>query len=209
MLTDGWDYIAIDLPSRSIRWQKRIANLDRGVARGGSESAAFRFWANESAIVVLKPNFDSIGLEAIGLADGVLRWQINEAKTPGVLHNLALGKDALSGLHYSKDDAAALIFMGYRLNDGKQLYKQIHRGATKPEAWLPGPLRGGHAVIHVSDEQKRQLMVLEAASGKIVYQLEVKGFGQWGQYGQVSYAVQGPYLAILSDKDLTVAGPAK
>jgi len=209
MLTDGWDYIAIDLPSRSIRWQKRIANLDRGVARGGTESAAFRFWSNESVVVVLKPNFDSIGLEAIGLADGVLRWQINEAKTPGVLHNLALGKDAVYGLHHNKDEAAALHLLSYRLDDGKQLYKQVHRGPTKPEAWLPGPLRGAHAVIHVSDEQKRVLMLLEAASGKIVHQVEVKGFGQWGQYGQVSYAVQGPYLAILSDKDLTVASPAK
>src|SRR5262249_31544780 len=150
-----------------------------GVARGGNESAAFRFWANEFTVVVLKPNFDSIGLEAISLADGVLRWQINEAKTPGILHNLVLSKDALHGLHYSKDEAAALILMSYRLDDGKQLHKQIHRGSTKPEAWLPGPLRGDHAVIHVSDEQKRQLMVLEAASGKIVYQLEVKGFGQW------------------------------
>ena len=102
VLTDGWDYIAVDLPSRNIRWQRRITQLDRGVARGGTGSAAFRFWANDSSIMVLKPNYDSVGLEVIGLTDGALRWQINEAKTPGVVHNLALNSDALVGLHFMK-----------------------------------------------------------------------------------------------------------
>ena len=80
---------------------------------------------------------------------------------------------------------------------------------TKPETWLPGPLRGNYLIVHVSDEQKRNLLVIEAASGNIAHRLEVKGFGQWGQYGQVSYVVQGPYLVLLSDKELTVASPQK
>lgn len=209
MLTDGWDYIAVDLPSRSIRWQRRITQLDRGTARGGTGSAAFRFWANDSSLVVLKPNYDSVGLEALRLSDGALRWSINEAKTPGVLHNLTLGKDAVYGLHFSRDDAASIPLRAYSLEDGVSVYKRVHGGLTKPETWLPGPLRGNHYVVHVSDAQKRILLVAEASSGQIAHRMEVKGFGQWGQYGQVSYAVQGPYLVLLSDKDLTVARPQK
>ena len=159
--------------------------------------------------MVLKPNYDSVGLEALRLTDGTLRWSINEAKTPGVLHNLALGKDALVGLHFSREDAASIPLRAYNLGDGALLYKRVHGGLTKPETWLPGPLRGNHFVVHVSDAQKRILLVAEASTGKIAYQMEVKGFGQWGQYGQVSYVVQGPYLVMLSDKDLTVASPQK
>ena len=33
--------------------------------------------------------------------------------------------------------------------------------------------------------------VVDAASGKVTHQIAAKGFGQWGQYGQVSLAVQG------------------
>jgi hypothetical protein len=209
IVTDGWDYIAVDLPSRSIRWQKRITNLDRGVHREGTQSAAFRFWANETTVVVLKPNYDTVGLEALGLADGEFRWHINEAKTPGVLYNLALGTDALYGLHYWRDDTASLFLLGYNLENGKPLYKQVRRGTTKPEAWLPGPLRGNHFLVHYSDEQKRDLLIVEAATGKVTQQIDVKGFGQWGQYGQVSYAVQGPSVIVLSDKELTVASPQK
>ena len=47
----------------------------------------------------------------------------------------------------------------------------------------------------------------EASNGNVAHRMEVKGFGQWGQYGQVSYVVQGAYLVVLSDKDLTVARP--
>lgn len=209
IVTDGWDYIAVDLPSRSIRWQRRITNLDRGVFREGTQAAAFRFWANETTVVVLKPNYDTVGLEALGLADGEFRWHINEAKTPGVLYNLALGTDALYGLHFWRDDTASLPLLGYNLADGKPLYKQIRRGLTKPEAWLPGPLRGNHFLVHYSDEQKRDLLIVEAATGKVTQQIDVKGFGQWGQYGQVSYAVQGPSVILLSDKELTVASPQK
>lgn len=209
ILTDGWDYIAVDLPSRSIRWQRRILQLDRQSARGGTGSAAFRFWANESSVVVLKPNYDSVGLEALRLSDGALRWSINEAKTPGVLHNLTLGKDAAYGLHYAREDASSIPLRAYNLENGALLYKRVQGGLTKPETWLPGPLRGSHFVVHVSDAQKRILLVTEASSGNIVHRMEVKGFGQWGQYGQVSYAVQGPYLALLSDKELTVASPSK
>ncbi|OAI49000.1 hypothetical protein AYO44_00945 [Planctomycetaceae bacterium SCGC AG-212-F19] len=209
VLTDGWDYIAVDIPSRSIRWQKRITNLDRGVFREGTQAAAFRFWANEQALVVLKPNYDSVALESFGLADGELRWHFNEAKTPGVLYNLALGASAVYGLHYWRDEEAALHLLGYNLADGKPLYKQVRRGTTKPEAWLSGPLRGNHFVVHYADEQKRDLLIVEAATGKVTQQIDVKGFGQWGQYGQVSYAVQGPYVIVLSDKELTVAIPQK
>jgi hypothetical protein len=207
LLTDGWDYIAVDLPSRSIRWQRRIAQLDRGVARGGTESAAFRFWANDSSLVVLKPSYDNVGMEALNLSDGKLRWTINEAKTPGVLHQLALGKDVIYGLHYSRDDASTLPLLAYKLEDGGKLYKRIHRNLAKPESWLPGPLRGEHFVILLSDAQKRILLVAEASSGNITHRLEVTGFGQWGQYGQVSYVVQGANLVVLSDKELTVATP--
>jgi outer membrane protein assembly factor BamB len=209
LLTDGWDYIAVDLPSRRIRWQKRIANLDRGAAQSGTESAAFRFWVNETALVVLKPSYDSVGLEAIGLADGALRWQLNEAKMPGVLHNLVLTSDTVVGLYHPKEEASALQLLAYRLDDGKQLFKQVQRGFTKPQTWLPGPIRGDYLIVHVSDEQKRNLLVVEARSGKVIHQVEVKGFGQWGQYGQVSYSVQGAYLVVLSDKELTVASPGK
>jgi outer membrane protein assembly factor BamB len=209
VLTDGWDYIAVDIPSRSIRWQKRITNLDRGLSKEGTQAAAFRFWANEQTVVVLKPNYDSIGLEALGLADGELRWHINEAKTPGVPYNLALGTGALYGLHYWRDDTASLHLWGYKLADGKPLYKQVHGGLAKPEAWLCGPVRGNHFVVHYSDEQKRDLLIVEAATGKVTQKIEVKGFGQWGQYGQVSYAVQGPSVIVLSDKELTVANPQK
>ncbi|MBL8796529.1 MAG: PQQ-binding-like beta-propeller repeat protein [Planctomycetia bacterium] len=209
VVTDGWDYIAVDLPSRSIRWQKRITNIDRGGVGEGTQAAGFRFWANDATVVVLKPNYDTVGLEALGLADGELRWHINEAKTPGVLHNLALGTNALYGLHYSRDDPSTLNLLGYQLADGKSLYKQVRRGLTKPETWLPGPLRGHHFLVHYSDEQKRDLLIVEAATGKVTQQLDVKGFGQWGQYGQVSYAVQGPAVIVLSDKELTVANPQK
>jgi len=208
-VTDGWDYIAVDLPSRSIRWQSRITHLDRGVFKEGKQSAAFRFWANDSTVVVLKPNYDSVGLEALGALDGELRWSINETKTPGVPFNLALSGDAVYGLHYWRDDVASLHLRGYRLEDGKSLYKQVRRGMTKPESWLPGPLRGNHFVVHYSDEQKRNLLIVEAATGNVTQQIDVKGFGQWGQYGQVSYAIQGPYVILLSDKELTVASPQK
>jgi hypothetical protein len=209
LLTDGWDYVAVDLPGRSIRWQKRITNLDRGAAQRGSESAAFRFWANDSALVVLKPSFDSVGLEAVSLANGASRWQMNEARTPGVMHNLALNGDAVVGLYHPKEESSALHVLGHRLDDGKPLFKQVQRGFNRPQTWLPGPVRGGYLVVHVSDEQKRSLLVVEAAGGKIVHKVEVKGFGRWGQYGQVSHAVQGAYLVVLSDRELTVASPAK
>ncbi len=207
ILTDGWDYIAVDLPSRSVRWQRRIVNLDRGVAQGGKQSAAFRFWANDNTVVVIQPHYDSAGIEALGMADGELRWQFNEAKTPGVPFNLALGADALYGLHYSRDDVASLHLRGYNLETGKALYKQVRRGMTKPEAWLPGPLRGNHFMVHYSDEQKRNLLIVETTTGNVTQQIDIKGFGQWGQYGQVSYAIQGPYVIVVSDKELSVASP--
>jgi len=209
IVTDGWDYIAVDLPTRSIRWQRRIVNLDRGDSQGGKQAAAFRFWANESTVIVIQPHYDSAGIEALGMADGELRWQFNEAKTPGVPFNLALAADALYGLHYWRDDVAALHLRGYNLENGTSLYKQVHRGMTKPEAWLPGPLRGKHFVVQFSDEQKRNLLIVEAATGKVTQQIDMKGFGQWGQYGQVSYAIQGPYVIVLSDKELTLASPQK
>jgi outer membrane protein assembly factor BamB/tetratricopeptide (TPR) repeat protein len=207
VLTDGWDYIVVDLPSRSIRWQKRIADLDRGVFREGTASASFRFWANDTTLVVLKPDYDSVALEALDLADGRLLWNIKENKTPGVLHNLALTDRAAVGLHFWRDDPSALVVLGYQLADGKAVSKQVYRGLARPQTWLPGPVRGRHVLVHLSDEQKRNLLVIEAATGKVAYQLEAKGFGQWGQYGQVSYAVQGPYLVLLSDKELTIASP--
>lgn len=205
VVTDGWDYVAVDLPSRSIRWQKRITNIDRGGVGEGTQAAGFRFWANDATVVVLKPNYDTVGLEALGLADGELRWHLNEAKTPGVLYNLAMGNQALFGLHYSRDEPATLNLLGYDLATGKSLYRQVRRGLTKPEAWLPGPLRGNHFVVHYSDEQKRDLLIVEATTGKVTQQIEVKGFDQWGQYGKVSYAVQGAHIVVLSDKQLTVA----
>ena len=206
-MTDGWDYIAVDLPSRSIRWQRRIVNLDRGAFKEGKQSAAFRFWANDKTVVVLQPSHDSVGMEALGLADGESRWIIDDAKNPGVPFNLVLGGVALYGLHFSRDDPSSLHFRGFRLDDGKSLYKQIQRGTAKPEAWLPGPLRGKHFVVHTSDEQQRNLSIVEAATGKVSQQIGVKGFGQWGHYGQVSYAVQGEFLAVVSDKELIVARP--
>ncbi len=208
-LTDGWDHIAVDLPSRSIRWQSRITQLDRGVFREGTQSAAFRIWGDDSRVLCRKPNYDSIRLEALGSEDGELRWSLDENETPGVPFNLVLGDDAVYGLHYWRDDTASLHLRGYRLEDGKPIYKQIRRGTTKPQSWLPGPLRGDHFVVHYSDEQKRNLLIVEAATGNVTQQIDVKGFGHWGQYGQVSYAVQGPNLIILSDKELTIASPQR
>jgi len=207
VVTDGWDYIAVDLPSRSIRWQKRITNIDRGGVAEGTQTAGFRFWANDPTVVVLKPNYDTVGLEVLSLADGEIRWHINEAKTPGVLYNLVLGLDALYGLHFSRDEPATLNLVGYDLAAGNPLYRQVRRGLSKPEAWLPGPLRGGHFVVHYSDEQKRDLLLVEAATGKVAQQIDVKGFGQWGQYGQMSYAVRGGAVIVLNDKQLTVVSP--
>ncbi len=89
--------------------------------------------------------------------------------------------------------------------DGKPLYKQVRRGLTKPEAWLPGPLRGNHFLVHYSDEQKRDLLIVEAATGQVTQQLDVKGFGQWNQYGQVSYAVQGSSIVFEDISDLRLA----
>jgi outer membrane protein assembly factor BamB/tetratricopeptide (TPR) repeat protein len=207
VVTDGWDYIVVDLPSRSIRWQKRIANLDRGVFREGTRSASFRFWAEADTFIALQPDYDSVALTAYNLGDGQERWNISEVKTPGVLHDLVMGPDAVYGLHQWSDDPASLYMLGYGLADGQLRYRQVQRGLTQPQAWVCGRLRGERYVVRYSDQQKRNLAVVEAATGKVLEQVEVQGFGQWGQYGQVSYAIQGPYLAVLSDKTLTVASP--
>jgi outer membrane protein assembly factor BamB len=202
-LTDGWDYIAVDLAERRVRWQRRIAGLDHGEERVG----AFRFWMNDSAVVVLKPEYDNVALEAFAVDDGRQLWHIGESKTPGVLHSVALGPQSLFGLHYSQDDATAVNVLGYNLETGQRLYREVSREWTRPQTWLDGPLHGNHFIVRISDEQNRVLKVVNAATGKPQHQIKVTGFGQWGQYGQISHAVVGSYLVVLSDKTLIVGAP--
>jgi len=204
VLTDGWDYIGVDLKQRKVRWQRRIQDVDRT----GGEPPPFRFWMNGSAVAVLKPDYDSIGLEVIDPAEGTVRWHRTEAKEPGVPHHAVVGSDAVLGLHYTADDPTGVHVVAYDLATGKQRVSTVHRGRTKPRFWLTGRLQGRYLVARLSDEQTRSLWIVDGTTGAVVERIKAKGFGEWGRYGQVSWAVQPPYLAVLSDKDLIVASPA-
>jgi len=105
ILTDGWDYIAVDLPSRSIRWQRRIMQLDRQAARGDG-SAAFA----SGPMIPASSSSNPITIASAGGSppdDGTLRWSINEAKTPGCC-TICARKDSVYGLHFSRDEAASI-----------------------------------------------------------------------------------------------------
>lgn len=203
LLTDGWDFIGVDLALRKVRWQRRIADIDRG----GGDPAPFRFWLTGDAAVVLKPEYDSTALTVIDPAEGTIRWQRSEAKNPGVPFNAAVGAEGVFGLHYTADDPTGVRLLAYALADGQERFSRVQRGAAKPSAWLDDRTFGAYVVVRVSDEQKRTVMIVDAATGKTAAETAVQGYGDWGRYGQVSLAVRPPYIAILSDKDLTVLRP--
>jgi hypothetical protein len=88
--------------------------------------------------------------------------------------------------------------------EAHDLLQEVHQSI-----WFSRPPLVREGRVYCTPADSDHLICLEAATGKVTHQLTAKGFGQWGRYGQVSLAVQGPYLVLLSDKDLTVAGPGE
>jgi outer membrane protein assembly factor BamB len=204
LLTDGWDYIVVDTANRKVRWQARIQSVDHSVA----SPIPFRLWMCGPHMFALKKRYDDYELEAYETKTGRRLWGKENEKNQLPLHSVVCDETNAWGLLHSKD-ARTVRIIGFGRSSGKMAKGADweRRDYKDPAASLTGSTHGDHLVARVKDRQMFELLAFNRRTGKLTHRLALKGFGQWGEHGDVSCAVQGKHLALLSGVKLAVARP--
>jgi outer membrane protein assembly factor BamB len=202
-VTDGWDYILVDTDLMRVRWQKRIGEVDR--SRG---QLPYRIWLSDRHLMALKKSYDTVHNEVVDLDTGRLLWKHAAEKNEGTVYSVLFDGANAYGLQYEPKQRCVHL-MGFDQKSGKKTLDWIERGYSSPRVFLDKELRGGCAVVVLADKQKYKIEIYDTKTKKKVFDFDEKGFGLFGAYGQVSYAIQGPDVALLSGNKLTVAVPKK
>ena len=212
VLTDGWDYIGVDTRSRSVRWRIRIEGVDR------DRVLPYRLWASGGHVLALKQEYDVPAVEMFDAASGVRLWGSSEGapKQPGrkreggagnAFYSAAWDTRCVYGIVHRADRTAVEI-VGIERASGARALEWSHGVFEQPDIQLcPEPF-GDMLVARVKDRQNwHALVVFDRNRRKLIHELKAKGFGLWGNYGEVSWAVLGNTLAILSKNVLAYSRP--
>lgn len=213
VLTDGWDYIGVDTRKHAIRWRIRIEDVDR------DQVLPYRLWADGQSFLALKQEYDIPAIEMFDSATGVRLWgtgrgaaaQRREGRKReehgAAFYSAVWDERCVYGLTHRQDRTAVEI-VGHDRHSGARTLEWSHGSFEQPEIFLcPEPF-GNALVARVKDRQNwYALVAFDKRARRLVHELKVKGFGLWGNYGEMSWAVQGKTLAILSKDILTYSRP--
>jgi hypothetical protein len=134
---------------------------------------------------------------------GAVLWRTDpkDKRSPQPIYQMHLRGEKLFGL--APHPAQDFYFVCLEAKTGKHLFRtETHDYAGKPEVTLIPRQFGPHWVARVKDRQDFELRVMDAANGKNVARLHVKGIGSFGEYGRVSATVQGGVLALHGSQTL-------
>ncbi len=221
VVSDGWYYIAVDIPALSIRWKRLID------ANDATRQPAMRFALSDRFFAIAKEDYDQKSFYVLSSKTGEILWRTDppsdkadkskgppepEAQPDRVdtirpLDTMFFHKDSLFGIEAHAGQG--FYFVGRDAQSGRLLFKQEVQGYEgKPEiALLPTPF-GKHAVARVRDKQDFELRAFDLKSGQLVHTLKKKGVGAFGVHGRVSATVQNGRLIMLSKDELTY-GPSR
>ncbi len=213
VLTDGWDYIGVDTRTHSVRWRIRIEDVDR------DQVLPYRLWASGEHFLALKQEYDVPAVEMHDSATGARLWpsgggsaaprrEGRKRDAPGAaFYSAVWDGECVYGLTH-RQDLAAVEIVGHGRQSGARTLEWSHGAFEHPEIFLcPEPF-GDVLVARVKDRQNwHALVAFDKKARKLVHELKVKGFGLWGNYGEMSWAVQGKTLAILSKDVLAYSRP--
>jgi hypothetical protein len=210
VLTDGWDYVGVDTRERSVRWRIRIENVDR------DQVLPYRLWASGGSVLALKQEYDVPAVEMFDATTGVRLWpsgagprrdgRKREAQT-SAFYSAVWDPACVYGLTH-RVDRTAVELVGHDRQSGARTLEWNYGSFEHPEIFLcPEPF-GDVLVARVKDRQNwHALIAFDKKAKKLRHELKVKGFGLWGNYGEMSWAIQGKTLAILSKDLLTYSRP--
>ncbi|MBM4031578.1 MAG: hypothetical protein FJ291_07295 [Planctomycetes bacterium] len=210
VLTDGWDYIGVDTRAQSVRWRIRIENVDR------DQVLPYRLWASGGSVLALKQEYDVPAVEMFDATAGVRLWpsgagsrrdgRKRETQTTA-FYSAVWDPASVYGLTHRQDRTAVEI-VGHDRQSGARTLEWSHGSFEHPEICLCPEPYGDVLVARVKDRQNwHALIAFDRKTRKLVHELKVKGFGLWGNYGEMSWAIQGKTLAILSKDVLTYSRP--
>ncbi|HUT33173.1 MAG TPA: PQQ-binding-like beta-propeller repeat protein [Planctomycetota bacterium] len=213
VLTDGWDYIGVDTRKRSVRWRIRIENVDR------DQVLPYRLWVSRDNVLALKQEYDIPAVEMFDAATGERLWGSNQggagARPAGrkregagtAFYSAVWDEKCIYGLTH-RPDRTAVDLVGHDRPSGARALEWHHGSFEHPEIFLCPEPYGDVLVARVKDRQNwHALVAFDKKATKLIHELKVKGFGLWGNYGEMSWAVQGKTLAILSKDVLTYSRP--
>jgi len=202
LLTDGWDYVVVDTAKRKVKWQKRIENVDRF----SPLPLPFRLWVSGEEILCLKRQYDTHAAEMFNTETGVHLWTKLEERKEGPIYSAAFDGKTVYGVHH-EPDLKTVTLLGIDRRSGKRVLRWKKVGYEEPEVFLDGEMHGRHLVARTKDKQSYELLLFNVDTKKLTGAVKVKGFGDFGNYGEVSFVVQDRHLAILSGAKLTVMRP--
>ncbi|MCX7806500.1 MAG: PQQ-like beta-propeller repeat protein, partial [Planctomycetota bacterium] len=202
LLTDGWDYIAVDGTSNRIKWQKRI----EGVDRTSPLPLPFRIRVDGAEIYCLKRSYDTHAMEVFDTETGALLWNRVENKKQPVIYSAVFDEKNIYGLHHEPDIKSVTV-IGLDRRSGREVLFWRKAGYEEPEILMDDEMHGRHLAIRVRDKQNFAVILFNVDARKVDAELKATGSGSFGNYGEVSYAVQGRYAGLLSGAQLVVARP--
>jgi hypothetical protein len=199
VLTDGWDYIGIDVERAAVRWKIRIPDVDH------ERVPPYRFLVSGKHFFVLKQEYDVAANEMHDTASGARLW--NSKDPPQVVYSAVCDGSHIYGLNYERG-MPNIRLRSFACKDGSAGPAADLGVYDDPEVFLD-PEVHGHALIAVlkDREQVYSLVAVDKRTRRVIHEIKVKGHGLWGNYGQVSYAIQGPTMALLSKDVLTYSRP--
>jgi hypothetical protein len=203
-VTDGLDYILVDTQLMRVRWQKRIEAVDRWT----SGPLPYRLWLLGEHVFALKRSFDTQVCEMIDRDSGRGLWAKSEEKNEGVIYSAAADDRNVYGLHY-QPKVKSLHLLGYDRATGNRVLDVQTLGFGDAEMTLDPCVRGRCIVAVVKKKQEYMLLLLDKQTGREVGRIQVKGYGLFGNYGEVSYSIQGSCAAVLSGNALHAVLSAK
>ncbi|MCK6473358.1 MAG: PQQ-like beta-propeller repeat protein, partial [Planctomycetes bacterium] len=197
LLSDTWYYIAVDVEKIAVEWKRLIDEND--VTR----TPAMRFALNEKYFCVLKENYDQEVSYMLSAETGEVLWQTDpkDAKSPQPMHSVVCDGEKVYGL--CVHPGQGFFVVGRECQSGKLLFSQKEEGYHgKPAVSLMPHVYGKQLVALVGDRQDFELKVFDAANGKRVHLIQLKGVGPFGVHGRMSATVQGGRTIMMNKEEL-------
>ncbi len=200
VLSDNYNYLAVDLKKMALRWKRPI----EGQAIGGSPP--LRLFVRKPYLVVLKRDFKNPALHCFDSRSGKRLWK----KEEGALYGLCFAADGKSiyGLNLPKTGDNTVQLTALEAGSGKVIaggYRLNPAAEARPDVDLIHSYANNRVVLRVIDGEDLALQVADPGTGKVVHGIRLEGPGsEFAVHGGKSWLVQGRSLILMDSKKIVV-----
>jgi outer membrane protein assembly factor BamB len=204
-VTNGSYYLLVDVKQLRVLWKRLIDN------NNPYETPALRFALNDQYLAVVKDDFDVDAIYMLSSQTGQVLWRTDPKDAGSVqpVYQMQLEGDRLYGL--APHPGQGFYFDCVDAKTGKRIYRTEVAGYdAQPQVTLMDRAFGPYRVARTRDRQDFDLRVFDCRNGKNVARVEVKGAGDYGEYGRVSANGQNGALALYGMRVLKLwSAPGK